>query len=427
MCDNITHITIPDTVTSIGFGTFQGCYALANVTVPGSITYIPMQAFAWCPSLTSVTIMDGVTTIGDWAFADCSALRSIEITRTVTNISGYAFYRCFNLTDMYFEGNAPSVGLNWTEGCLNLTVHYNANATGFTSPVWNGVAAYPISGAVTAPILDQLTPALEGAVVGAGAALVIAVVFSAPVEVSPVTGTKTSLKRKNRLLDFITGAIKADAQGLAGNVIDDLGLEKKNATEREAVIFGFSWPELFTALLASLVLGFSFMFTKGIDLGSVVNWLTYVLVAGVAAISSGLTQHHTAKKLGAVVEYKLWYLGSIILLLTTLLFGVAFSSPSKVAINEKEKMTVRQQAVVSASGPLTSFAVFLAFMALVPFGGTLASIGLLGASTNLLMAAYSMMPFIPMAGNKVYKWSKLAWAWMFVPMVVLYFAVTCLL
>jgi len=78
--------------------------------------------------------------------------------------------------------------------------------------------------------------------------------------------------------------------------------------------------------------------------------------------------------------------------------------------------------LVGVHGPLMSFAIFCAFLLLVPVGGTVAALGILGASMNLLSAVYSFMPFDPMDGNKVYRWRHLAWLAAFAPLLVLYFA-----
>ena len=77
-------ITIPSTlggypVTSIGDRAFEECDELTSVTIPNSVTWIGWDAFRGCSGLTSVTIPDGVTSIGAWAFDDCSELRSVTI------------------------------------------------------------------------------------------------------------------------------------------------------------------------------------------------------------------------------------------------------------------------------------------------------------------------------------------------------------
>jgi hypothetical protein len=50
---------------------FDGCTSLTSVTIPDSVTSIGYRAFCHCTSLTSVTIPDSVTSIGDWAFDGC--------------------------------------------------------------------------------------------------------------------------------------------------------------------------------------------------------------------------------------------------------------------------------------------------------------------------------------------------------------------
>jgi Zn-dependent protease len=147
-------------------------------------------------------------------------------------------------------------------------------------------------------------------------------------------------------------------------------------------------------------------------------------VAGLAVILHDLTHRYMAWRHNVTTEYKFWFLGTIIMFITAIFFGVVYSSPSRLAINDPKKMTVRQQAIVYGSGPIVSLIVFAVFLALIPLGGNAATIGKLGASMNLLTAVYALMPFEPMDGRKVYIWKKWVWAVMFVPMLALYFALT---
>ena len=68
---------IPNTVTSIGHGAFDGCDSLTTITIPNSVTSIGEGAFKGCESLTSVTIPNSVTSIGEGVFFNCYALTSI--------------------------------------------------------------------------------------------------------------------------------------------------------------------------------------------------------------------------------------------------------------------------------------------------------------------------------------------------------------
>lgn len=81
---------IPNTVTTIGQGAFEGCSGLTSIDIPNSVTSIGEEAFAYCTSLTSVTIGSGVTSIGEEAFNGCSGLTSITCNAVIPpTISDY--------------------------------------------------------------------------------------------------------------------------------------------------------------------------------------------------------------------------------------------------------------------------------------------------------------------------------------------------
>ena len=145
--------TIPNSVTSIGYEAFRGCYALTSITIPNSVTSIGNRAFRECNSLTSVTIPNSVTSIGNHAFLDCSSLTSIKvdagnntydsrdncnaiietstntliagcmnttIPNSVTSIGGCAFAGCSGLTSITIPNSVTSIGSDAFNGCSKL-------------------------------------------------------------------------------------------------------------------------------------------------------------------------------------------------------------------------------------------------------------------------------------------------------------------
>ena len=80
---------------------------LTEVTIPAEVTSIGEHAFYDCSGLTSITIPDSVTSIGEYAFQDCSSLTSITIPNSVTSIGSSAFSECSGLTSIVVEDGNP--------------------------------------------------------------------------------------------------------------------------------------------------------------------------------------------------------------------------------------------------------------------------------------------------------------------------------
>ena len=81
----VTHNGLSYTVTTIGENAFSGCNELTSVTIPNSVTTIGKKAFVGT-GLTSMTIPNPVTSIGDSAFEGCRGLTSVTIPNSVTTI-----------------------------------------------------------------------------------------------------------------------------------------------------------------------------------------------------------------------------------------------------------------------------------------------------------------------------------------------------
>ncbi len=157
-CENLTSISIPESVILIGNNAFEGCdslaafygdgnsyykivdngrallvdggktllaYAIGNTatsyTIPEGVTSIGNSAFRYCRSLTSITIPEGVTSIGIAAFRVCINLTSITIPEGVTSIGERAFQSCSSLTQITINGNITSLGTNVFAACSKLT------------------------------------------------------------------------------------------------------------------------------------------------------------------------------------------------------------------------------------------------------------------------------------------------------------------
>ena len=183
----LTSVTIPNSVTSIGYQAFYGCTSLTSVTIGNSVTSIGSYAFVGCTRLiranftgtiaqwcdidfgdyanpiyysrnlyinnqlitnlvipntvntikkyaflgdtciTSLTIGNSVTSIGDQAFYGCTSLTSLTIGNSVTSIGSLAFYRCTSLTRTNYTGTiAQWCNIDFSGFYAN-PIHYSRN------------------------------------------------------------------------------------------------------------------------------------------------------------------------------------------------------------------------------------------------------------------------------------------------------------
>ena len=120
-CGSLTSMTIPEGVKRIGNGAFSGCSSLTNVTIPEGVKRIGDYVFSGCSSLTSMTIPEGVKRIGGGVFSECSSLTSVTIPKSVTSISAYAFSECSSLTSVTIPESVTSIGISAFSNCSNLT------------------------------------------------------------------------------------------------------------------------------------------------------------------------------------------------------------------------------------------------------------------------------------------------------------------
>lgn len=117
----ITELVIPEGVTTIPDYTFIGQSNIISITISDSVTGIGAHAFQYCSSLTSIIIPDSVTYIGDYAFYGCSNLASVTIGNGVTSISYEAFGDCSSLTSVAIPDSITSISGFAFHGCSSLT------------------------------------------------------------------------------------------------------------------------------------------------------------------------------------------------------------------------------------------------------------------------------------------------------------------
>lgn len=102
----IVSIVIPDSVKTMGSGTFSSCRNLLDVTLSKNLTSIPRRAFQYT-NLQCIIIPEGVKSIDERAFAHCDKLLEVTIPSSVAAIGTAAFYSCENLKVIYCKSVTP--------------------------------------------------------------------------------------------------------------------------------------------------------------------------------------------------------------------------------------------------------------------------------------------------------------------------------
>ena len=97
---------IPAGVTKIGEYAFYYSTKLTSLTLPAGLTELEEAAIAACSSLNQLTLNSDLKTIGSFAFADTNKLFNITVPASVETISDYAFAQGYNKRIKFLCQNA---------------------------------------------------------------------------------------------------------------------------------------------------------------------------------------------------------------------------------------------------------------------------------------------------------------------------------
>jgi hypothetical protein len=182
---------------------------------------------------------------------------------------------------------------------------------------------------------------------------------------------------------------------------------KLNAEQRTGSVFAPTKTELLAYLTAIVVLGFTFSYVKVTSLSQIwellpVFFLTSVLVGFVQKFFS-ITY---VRSKGVWSENKIWPLGLVLVLFTTVALKVPFCSPTRSV--HSEKFTERLGAITSAAEILIGLAFAGIFFLLMKAG--LTPVGDAGLSMCVIGSFFATFPLAPMSGKDIFNRSKPIWA-----------------
>ena len=135
------NVTIPDTVTIIGYNAFMGCSSLKSISIPNGVIEIGCSAFGGCTSLEIIEFPDSITTIDPYAFENTKWLENqpdgpvyinnmlliikgdieggnFTIKDGTKYIAGGAFEDCTSLESIDLPNSVTKIGIGEFRNCI---------------------------------------------------------------------------------------------------------------------------------------------------------------------------------------------------------------------------------------------------------------------------------------------------------------------
>ena len=118
-CAHLESIDFPDGLIMIGESAFENCSRLNTVNLPEGVNVLLPRAFKHCKNLSAVSLPSTLTGIGREAFEGC-ALNAIDLPPTLTNVGERAFKNCRNLTAVVIPDACTILGKEAFRECTLL-------------------------------------------------------------------------------------------------------------------------------------------------------------------------------------------------------------------------------------------------------------------------------------------------------------------
>jgi len=96
----IKKVVVEKGITYVGTRAFYDCSEMTSVSLPTTLETMGADVFMYCTGLTSVTIPDGVTFISGDFFLGCTSLKSVTLPDSLRDIGGCTFMYCTSLTSV---------------------------------------------------------------------------------------------------------------------------------------------------------------------------------------------------------------------------------------------------------------------------------------------------------------------------------------
>jgi len=182
--------------------------------------------------------------------------------------------------------------------------------------------------------------------------------------------------------------------------------------------FMLTKQEIFSLAVSLSVLTFAFSYAKAETLNQIFSLIPIVLVTSIIVeVVKDFVREVVARSQGVWSEYRLWYFGLAMFLISAIVFKAPFSSPNRIR-HHSPKFTKCSVGLVSLTAVIVPLAFAAIFYMLFVNGFTL--IGNMGLVISLTMAFFDTLPIPPMNGKDIYDWSKVLWLTLFIAAFALY-------
>ncbi len=173
----------------------------------------------------------------------------------------------------------------------------------------------------------------------------------------------------------------------------------------------FTAREIRDIIISLLVISLAFDYIiNGRDLdATIANFGYMVVVVGFGFVLHELAHKFTAIRYGYWAEYKMWFQGLILALITSY-FGFVFAAPGAVYI-QGYNIKKSENGIISLAGPATNIILAVLFLMAMPLAAQYNLLGLavLGATINSFLAVFNLIPLVVLDGAKIFRWNPLIW------------------
>ncbi len=150
------------------------------------------------------------------------------------------------------------------------------------------------------------------------------------------------------------------------------------------------------------------------------TFVVALMTLGIGFVLHELMHKFIAERYGFTAEFRMWLAGLGLALLSTLSLGIVFAAPGATYFMGSG-ITKKENGIISLAGPLTNVVIALLFLPLL-FVNTNSVIileaGYLGCYFNFFLATFNLLPIYVLDGAKVFRWNKLYWAAVFIPLAI---------